>query len=110
MKAVGAKDPRHLLDRDIGIPTEVRNIARTVLGGKDQTDRVAMTLQGFIRGAAASVEFFAGRRVLAVDRGGIGKNSQDLVQVLTVGFGGSVGRHSRSFYEFVMALFSAKAR
>jgi hypothetical protein len=69
-----------------------------------------MPLQGFIRAAYASLEFFAGRQVLAVDGGSVGKNSQDLVQVLTVGFSGWVGRHSGSFYKVLTALFSARAR
>ena len=67
VKAVWPNDSRHLLNGDICIPAEVRNVAGVVLVGKDKADRVSMLLQCLVGAANARLEFFPRRHVVAVN-------------------------------------------
>jgi hypothetical protein len=86
VKTIGPDNAGHLLDGNIRISTEVRNVAGIVLVGKDETNRVAVMLQCLVGAANTSLEFLKGRHVFAVNCGGVLQYAKDFVQVVTVLF------------------------
>ena len=67
VKAAWPNDSRHLLNGNICIPAEIRNVAGIVLVGKNKPDRVSMPLQCLVGAANARLEFFPRCHVVAIN-------------------------------------------
>ena len=87
VKSVWPDNARHLLDGNICVSTEVRDVAGIVLVGKNQADGVAVLLQCLVGALNTRLEFFQRRHVLAIDCGRVLQYPKDFVQVLAVRFG-----------------------
>ena len=68
VKTIWPDNAGHLLDRDICISAEIRNVSGILLVGKDETNSVTMMLQRLVGAANTRLELLKRSHVLAVNR------------------------------------------
>ena len=87
-----------LLDGNIGVAPQVRDISGVMLVREDQAHGVAVPFERLIDAPNPELKFLDRCHVFAVDGSGFGENLQDFIQVATMQFGSRSGVHEISVF------------